>query len=123
MGEVKVILKQELYKRVLGIILILISSYHGMYTVIYTLLLLSILNALVNSISVCKILKINIISYYRLLLFPIIFSLLGVFCSFYLFPDDFIKRTFVFLFIYILFSIFIFKNEIVKINDKKQARV
>ncbi|MGY5773431.1 lipopolysaccharide biosynthesis protein [Vibrio antiquarius] len=123
MGEVKVILKQELYKRVLGIILILISSYHGMYTVIYTLLLLSILNALVNSISVCKILKINIISYYRLLLFPIIFSLLGVFCSFYLFPDDFIKRTFAFLFIYILFSVFIFKNEIVKINDKKQARV
>ncbi len=123
MGEAKVILKLEMYKRVFGVVIILISAYYGMYMVLYSLIFISIVNSFVNSKSICKILNVNILSYYKLIIFPLFLSFLGVISSFYIFPEDSVERILLFLFIYIVISVFIFKDEIIKLNDKKQARV
>ncbi|MFH6840060.1 lipopolysaccharide biosynthesis protein [Providencia sp. 2024EL-00732] len=61
LGEGKIILQLEIIKRFIGITLLIISSSYGLTPLIYTVLLLSILNALINIWSTSKILQKKII--------------------------------------------------------------
>ncbi|EGQ7970264.1 lipopolysaccharide biosynthesis protein [Vibrio cholerae] len=76
LGEASIILRQELFKRIVGIFVLSVASFFGLYSVIYSFVALTVLYAIINGVAFCRVVKIRVFDYYLMTIPSIAISLI-----------------------------------------------